>query len=37
MESIFPFIPEDIKHSGKIHAGYADITFFNERDRYQKK
>ena len=31
------YIPEGIKHSGKIHAGYADITFFNETDRYQKK
>ena len=31
------FIPENIKHSGKIHAGYADITFFNESHRYKKK
>lgn len=31
------FIPENIKHSGKIYAGYADITFFNEVDRYNKK
>lgn len=31
------FIPENIRHSGKIFAGYADITFFNEPDRYQKK
>ena len=23
------FIPENVKHSGKIYAGYADITFFN--------
>lgn len=23
------YIPENVKHSGKIHAGYADITFFN--------
>jgi len=29
------FIPKGAKHSGKIHAGYADITFFNEKDRYQ--
>lgn len=29
------YIPEGIKHSGKIHAGYADITFFNEKDRYK--
>lgn len=31
------FIPSGIKHSGKIYAGYADITFFNERDRYRQK
>jgi len=27
-------IPEGVKHSGKIYAGYADITFFNEPNRY---
>lgn len=31
------FIPENEKHSGRIYAGYADITFFNESDRYKKK
>ena len=31
------FIPENVKHSGKIYAGYADITFFNESGRYKKK
>lgn len=31
------YIPEGVKHSGKIYAGYADITFFNERDRYTAK
>lgn len=31
------YIPENVKHSGKIHAGYADITFFNEPDRYKAK
>ncbi|MBP2629631.1 MAG: hypothetical protein H6Q70_259 [Firmicutes bacterium] len=31
------FIPNGIKHSGKIYAGYADITFFNEKDRYNTK
>lgn len=31
------FIPENTKHSGKIYAGYADITFFNEKDRYNTK
>lgn len=28
------FIPKDIRHSGKIFAGYADMTFFNQKDRY---
>ncbi len=31
------FIPENVKHSGKIYAGYADITFFNEPNRYKVK
>ena len=31
------YIPENVRHSGKIHAGYADITFFNEADRYKVK
>jgi quercetin dioxygenase-like cupin family protein len=31
------FIPAGTKHSGKIYAGYADITFFNEKDRYKAK
>lgn len=31
------FIPKDIKHSGKIYAGYADMTFFNQSDRYREK
>ncbi len=31
------FIPAGVKHSGKIYAGYADITFFNEPRRYQIK
>jgi len=30
-------IPAGILHSGKIHAGYADITFFGEPDRYPVK
>jgi len=30
-------IPEGTLHSGKIYAGYADITFFNESDRYSKR
>ena len=31
------FIPKGVKHSGKIYAGYADMTFFNETDRYKVK
>lgn len=31
------YIPEGVRHSGKIHAGYADVTFFNEPNRYQAK
>jgi quercetin dioxygenase-like cupin family protein len=31
------FIPKGVKHSGKIDAGYADITFFNVKDRYKVK
>ena len=28
------FIKAGIRHSGRIHAGYADITFFDQPDRY---
>jgi len=31
------FIEKDIKHSGKIFSGYADMTFFNQKDRYSTK
>lgn len=31
------YIPEGVKHSGKIYAGYADMTFFNQKDRYNVK
>ena len=31
------YIPEGVPHSGKIFAGYADITFFDEPGRYSKK
>ncbi|HYF84587.1 MAG TPA: cupin domain-containing protein [Clostridia bacterium] len=30
-------IPSGVKHSGRIYAGYADITFFNESARYKRK
>jgi len=31
------YIPEDTRHSGKIHAGYAQVVFFSEPDRYSVK
>ncbi len=31
------YIPAGAPHSGKIQAGYADITFFDEPDRYKAK
>lgn len=31
------FIPAGAPHSGKIFAGYADITFFDQKDRYSAK
>lgn len=30
------FIPAGTPHSAKIYAGYADVTFFNQPDRYQR-
>ena len=31
------FIPKGVKHSAKIYKGYADITYFNQKDRYKSK
>ncbi len=31
------YIPKGVRHSGRIHAGYADVTFFNEPSRYRAK
>jgi quercetin dioxygenase-like cupin family protein len=31
------FIPKGAKHSAKVYAGYADVTFFNQKDRYKPK
>jgi quercetin dioxygenase-like cupin family protein len=31
------FIGSGVKHSGKIFAGYADMTFFSQKDRYGTK
>ena len=27
------FIPQGARHSAKVHAGYADVSFFNQEDR----
>lgn len=29
------FIPAGIEHSAVVHAGYADVTVFADRDRYR--
>ena len=31
------YIPKGVKHSGKIFTGYADMTFFNQKGRYEAK
>ncbi len=31
------YIPAGTRHYGKIYAGYTDITFFDQKDRYQEK
>lgn len=31
------FIPEGALHSGRIYAGYSDMTFFDQKDRYEPK
>ncbi len=31
------FIPRGVKHSGRIFAGYADMTFFQQKNRYALK
>ncbi len=31
------YIPAGAKHSGKIYAGYADMTYFDQADRYPVK
>ena len=30
------FIPAGVEHSAVIYAGYADVTVFEDRDRYKK-
>jgi quercetin dioxygenase-like cupin family protein len=31
------FLPKGAVHSAHIYSGYADITFFNQKDRYRPK
>ena len=31
------FIPKGVLHSGRIFAGYADMTYFDQKDRYGVK
>jgi quercetin dioxygenase-like cupin family protein len=31
------FIPAGVEHSATVHAGYADVTLFEDRDRYKAK
>lgn len=31
------FIPEGVKHSAVVSAGYADVTYFDEPNRFQTK
>jgi ethanolamine utilization protein EutQ (cupin superfamily) len=31
------FVPAEVPHSAKIHAGYADITFFDSPNRYSPR
>lgn len=31
------FIPKGANHSAKVYAGYADISFFNQKGRHQPK
>jgi quercetin dioxygenase-like cupin family protein len=31
------FVPAGVEHSAMVHAGYADVTLFEDRDRYKVK
>jgi len=31
------FVLRGVQHAARIHAGYADITFFDEKSRYKAK
>lgn len=30
------YIPKDVPHSGRLKAGYKDVTLFNQKDRYSE-
>ncbi len=31
------YVPAGVVHSATVHAGYADVTFFNQADRYRPR
>lgn len=31
------YVPKGISHSARIKAGYKDVTFFDQKDRYKVK
>ncbi len=31
------YIPGGVRHSGKVYAGFAQVAFFDEPDRYRPK
>ena len=31
------FISRGVPHSGRVYAGYTDVTFFNQPDRFKAK
>lgn len=31
------YIPKGVKHSARAYAGYADVSFFNQKERYKRK
>lgn len=36
INGIKSFLMQDIRHSGKIYTGYADMTYFNQSGRKEK-
>jgi quercetin dioxygenase-like cupin family protein len=31
------YIPAGVPHAARVHAGYADVTFFDQKDRYSAR